>query len=267
MQTDLVLFERPIEHVALITINRPDKRNAMSELTRRAMIDAWLKFQEDPDLWVAILTGAGTLSFSAGNDLREIATGLPDDGWKPPVRDSSTVAMAAMRGLGIKKPVIAAVNGYCFGAAVAVALSCDIRLCSPEATFGCTEVKFSHMAGGGQATRLSRFIPMGPAMELVLTGEAVDAETALRWGIVNRVVPQDELVAESIALARRMCNAGPDLLIETKDFMYQSQGQSIEDALYLEGIYYDRIRNSPRYEQGTKQFVQNRNAHVPSTSI
>ncbi|MEO9256628.1 MAG: enoyl-CoA hydratase/isomerase family protein [Tepidiformaceae bacterium] len=267
MQNDLVLFERPVDHVALITINRPEKRNSMSEHTRRAMIDAWLKFKDDPDLWVAILTGAGDLAFSAGNDLREISTGLPDDDWQAPVRDSHTVAMAAMRGLEIKKPVIAAVNGYCFGAAFAVALACDVRLCSPNATFGCTEVKFSHMAGGGQATRLARFIPMGPAMELALTGEAVDADTALRWGLVNRVVPQAQLVPEALELAKRMCIAGPDLLSETKDFMYQSQGLSLENALYIEGIYYDRIRNSPRYEQGTKQFVKNRDAHVPSTSI
>ena len=267
MQTDLVVLERPAEHVALITINRPEKRNAMNEHTRRGMIDAWLEFKDDPDLWVSVLTGAGELAFSAGNDLREISTGLPDDDWRPPVRDSHTVGMAAMRGLGIKKPVIAAVNGYCYGAAFAVALACDVRLCAPEATFGCTEVKFSHMAGGGQATRLARFIPMGPAMELVLTGESVDAETALRWGIVNRIVPQAELVGAAIDLALKMCKAGPDLLSETKDFMYQSLGYSMEDALYLEGIYYDRIRNSERYDQGTQQFVKNRNAHVPSSSI
>lgn len=267
MDSNVVSFERAAEHVALITINRPEKRNAMNETTRRAMIDAWLKFKGDDDLWVAVLTGAGSLSFSAGNDLRELATGIPDEPWQPPVLDGTTVGMAAMRGLGLNKPVIAAVNGYCFGAAFAVALACDVRLCSPEATFGCTEVKFSHMAGGGQATRLARFIPMGPAMELVLTGESVDAETAQRWGIVNRIVPQDKLRDEAVKLAQRMCTAGPELLQETKDFMYQSLGQSFEGALYLEGLYYDRIRNGPRYDQGTQQFVSNRNAHIASTTV
>lgn len=267
MSSDAVLLERAADHVAVITINRPEKRNAMNEITRRGMIDAWLKFKNDDDLWVAVLTGAGELSFSAGNDLRELATGIDAPPWEPPVLDVSTIGMAAMQGLNLKKPVIAAVNGYCFGAAFAVALACDIRICSPEATFGCTEVKFSHMAGGGQATRLARFFPMGAAMELALTGDAVDAETAQRWGIVNRIVPQADLRGEAVKLASKMCVAGPELLMETKDFMYQSLGLSMENALQLEGLYYDRIRNSPRYQQGTEQFVANRNAHIASTTI
>lgn len=267
MSSNLVLLERAAEHVAVITINRPEKRNSMNEETRRGMIEAWLEFKNNDDLWVAVLTGAGSLSFSAGNDLRELATGISAEPWQPPVLDISTIGMAAMQGLGVKKPVIAAVNGYCFGAAFAVALACDVRICSPEATFGCTEVKFSHMAGGGQATRLARFAPMGAAMELALTGDAIDAETALRWGIVNRVIPQDELRDEAVKLASKMCVAGPALLTETKDFMYQSLGLSLENALYLEGLYYDRIRSSPRYLEGTEQFVANRNAHIPSTAI
>lgn len=264
---ELVKFETPAEHVALITINRPEKRNAMNEATRRQMIDAWTRFQDDENLWVAILTGAGEVSFSAGNDLREIATGLPEEEWQSPVRGLHTVGMAAMRGLGITKPVIAAVNGYCFGAAFAVALACDVRICSPEATFGCTEVKFSHMAGGGQALRLARYLPMGQAMELALTGDSIDAQTALQWGIVNRVVPQSELIDSAVNLAQRMCNAGPALLTETKDFMYRTLHSSIDEAFALESVFYDRIKADPRYDQGTQQFVKNRNAHVPSTSI
>lgn len=267
MADNLVTFETPAEHVALITINRPEKRNSMSELTRRAMIDAWMRFQDDDDLWVAVLTGSGDLAFSAGNDLREIATGVPDEPWQSPVRGLHTVAMAAMRGLGVTKPVIAAVNGYCFGAAFAVALACDVRIASDNATFGCTEVKFSHMAGGGQALRLARYIPMGAAMELALTGDSIDAQTALQWGVVNRVVSQEELVPSALQLASRMVNAGPTLLSETKEFMYRTLNASIDEAYHLEGIYYERIKSSPRYDQGTQQFVKNRNAHVPSTSI
>lgn len=265
--TNLVTFETPADHVALITINRPEKRNSMNEATRRAMIDAWIRFQDDDDLWVAILTGAGDLSFSAGNDLRELATGMTDEPWTAPVRGLHTVGMAAMRGLGVKKPVIAAVNGYCFGAAFAVALSCDVRICSPNATFGCTEVKFSHMAGGGQALRLARYIPMGQAMELALTGDSIDADTALQWGIVNRVVSQEELVPAAVHLASRMVNAGPALLQETKDFMYRTLNASLDEAFSLESVFYDRIKADPRYDQGTQQFVTNRNAHIRSTEV
>ena len=267
MAASLVTFESPAAHVALITINRPEKRNAMNESTRRAMIDAWQKFQDDDDLWVAVLTGAGDLAFSAGNDLREIATGLPGEPWQTPVRGMHTVGMAGMRGLGVRKPVIAAVNGYCFGAAFAVALACDVRICSENATFGCTEVKYSHMAGSGQALRLARYIPMGRAMELALTGDSIDAKTALDWGIVNRVLPQSELVPSAINLASRMVNAGPTLLQETKEFMYKTLHASIDEAYHLESIYYDRIKLDSRYDQGTQQFVENRNKHIPSTSI
>lgn len=267
MTDSLVTFETPAEHVALITINRPEKRNAMNEATRRAMIDAWIRFQDDDDLWVAVLTGAGHQSFSAGNDLREIATGLPEEPWTSPVRGLHTVGMAGMRGLGVKKPVIAAVNGYCFGAAFAVALACDVRIASENATFGCTEVKYSHMAGGGQALRLARYLPMGQAMELALTGDSIDAQTALSWGVVNRVLPQEELVPAALELAGRMVKAGSTLLQETKDFMYKTLHTSIDEAYYLEGIYYERIKQDARYDQGTQQFVENRNKHIPSTAI
>ncbi|MBI2886355.1 MAG: enoyl-CoA hydratase/isomerase family protein [Chloroflexi bacterium] len=253
-----VLFERRDDHIAIIRFNRPDKRNAMNEGTRRAITDAWLRFKDDSDLWVGILTGVGDISFSAGNDLREIYQGLPDDPWVPPVRDANTIGMATMRGLGIRKPVIAAVNGYCLGAAFAIALACDIRICSPNATFGCTEVRYSHMAGGGQATRLATMLPMGPAMELVLTGDSIDAETALRWGVVNRVVPQEQLLDAAIDLAHRMTKVSPVLLYETKEFMYQALGQTLEAGLHLEGLYYERIRRSPDYDEGTRSFAERR---------
>lgn len=259
---NLVLFETPAPHVALLRINRPEKRNAMNEQTRRAMIDAWLRVKDDDDIWVAVLTGVGDASFSAGNDLREIYHGLPDDPWQPPVRDAHTVGMAAMRGLGLRKPVIAAVNGYCLGAAFAVALACDIRICSPNASFACTEVRYSHMAGGGQATRLARMLPMGPAMELVLLGDPIDAETALRWGIVNRIVPQERLVETAVAMASRMTSVSPTLLNDTKEFMYLSQGRPLDDALHMESVYYERIRQAPEYDEGTRAFAERRTEKV-----
>jgi E-phenylitaconyl-CoA hydratase len=263
---NVILFDRPEPHIAVITINRPEKRNAMNEAVRRGLTDAWLQLKEDDDLWVGILTGAGDNSFSAGNDLREIYRGIPDDDWQPPIRGAHTLGTATMRGLGQRKPVIAAVNGYCLGAAFALALACDIRLCSPNATFGCSEVRFSHMAGGGQSTRLARDLAMGPAMELVLTGDSIDAETAARWGVVNRVVPQDELLPAALDLARRMLKAGPTLLYETKEFMYQALGRSLEDALHLEGLYYERIRQAPAYDQGTENFAEGRLGKVQTVT-
>lgn len=256
MAEDLVLYETK-DRIATLTINRPAKRNSFTENTRRQLIDHWMTFKYDDDVDVAILTGAGDIAWSAGSDLREIGTGIEvdDPDWKPPVDGLGTIALAGMRGLNIDKPVIAALNGVALGFGFALAMACDIRICTPNARFACTEVKFGHMAGGGQATMLPHSIPIGWAMELALTGDQIDAQTAERIGIVNRVVEPDRLMDECIDLAKRMIECGPTVLRGTKAFMYRSMGQSHLDGLELEGLYYDRIRQSKDYDIGTQAFV------------
>lgn len=260
MATDQLVQYEVEGRIATITLNRPEKRNAFSENMRRQLIDIWVAFKADDDVDVAILTGTGETSWSAGSDLREIANGLQieDPDWKPPVEGMGTIALACMEGLEINKPVIAAVNGYALGFAFGLALACDIRICTPNARFASSEVKFGHMAGGGQATRLARMIPFGWAMELVLTGDQIDAETAKDIGIVNRIVPQDKLMDEARDLARRMTDGGPIVVRETKAFMYRSLGQPLKEARHLEGLYYDRIRDSKDYDEGTQAFAEKR---------
>jgi len=249
------------DRIATITLDRPEKRNAFSENMRRQLIDTWLTFKDDDAADVAILTGSGEASWSAGSDLREIANGLQieDPDWRSPVEGAGTVQLATMTGLNINKPVIAAINGYALGFAFGLALACDIRICSPNARFASSEVKYGHMAGGGQATRLARTIPFGMAMELVLTGDQVDAETALRSGIVNQIFPQAELMNEARGLAARIIECGPIVVRETKEFMYRSLGQPMNEALHMEGLYYERIRKSHDYDEGTQAFAEKRN--------
>ena len=141
------------DRIATITLDRPEKRNAFSENMRRQLIDTWLTFKEDDEADVAILTGSGEASWSAGSDLREIANGLQieDPDWRSPVEGAGTVQLATMTGLNITKPVIAVINGYALGFAFGLALACDIRICSPNALFASSEVKYGHMAGGGPA--------------------------------------------------------------------------------------------------------------------
>lgn len=248
------------DRIATITLDRPEKRNAFSENMRRQLIDTWLAFKDDDEADVAILTGSGEASWSAGSDLREIANGLQieDPDWRSPVEGAGTVQLATMTGLNINKPVIAAINGYALGFAFGLALACDIRICSPNARFASSEVKYGHMAGGGQATRLARTIPFGMAMELVLTGDQIDAETALRSGIVNHIVPQAELMNEARDLAARIIECGPIVVRETKEFMYRSLGQPMNEALHMEGLYYERIRKSQDYDEGTQAFAEKR---------
>ena len=248
------------DRIATITLDRPEKRNAFSENMRRQLIDTWLTFKGDDEADVAILTGSGEASWSAGSDLREIANGLQieDPDWRSPVEGAGTVQLATMTGLNINKPVIAAINGYALGFAFGLALACDIRICSPNARFASSEVKYGHMAGGGQATRLARTIPFGMAMELVLTGDQIDAETALRSGIVNQIFPQAELMNEARGLAARIIECGPIVVRETKEFMYRSLGQPMNEALHMEGLYYERIRKSQDYDEGTRAFAEKR---------
>jgi E-phenylitaconyl-CoA hydratase len=257
MADELVRYE-VTDRIARITINRPEKRNSFTEDTRRQLIDHWMRFKYDEEADVAILTGAGDVAWTAGSDLREIGTGItvsnPD--WKPPIEGSSTIALACMAGLEIDKPVIAAINGYALGFGFALALACDIRICSPNARFASTEVRFGHMAGGGQATMLPQSVPMGWAMELALTGDQIDALTAERIGIVNRIVPADELLAECTRVATRMIECGPTVVRWTKRFLYNAMGQTHRDALALEGLYYSRIASSKDYDIGTEAFVQ-----------
>ena len=170
--------------------------------------------------------------------------------------------MAVMQGLQVNKPVIAAVNGYCLGAAFGLALACDILYCSPNAVFGCSEVKYSHMAGGGQATRLSQIIPIGWAMELALTGDSIDANKALDLGIVNRVVDQKDLMNKCMDLADRMNSVSSALLSNTKEFLYKSRSLPLNEGLHLEGIYYERIRQAEEYDVGTQDFAEGRRKSV-----
>ena len=256
MAEELIKYEVK-DRVAYLTINRPERRNSFSENTRRKLIDSWMDFKHDDDIDVAILTGSGNIAFTAGSDLREIARGLEieDPDWQPPVADMSSIGLAAMQGLNIEKPVIAAVNGYSLGFGFALALACDVRIATPNARFAASEVKYGHMAGGGQATRLARMISMGWALELALTGDQIDAETALRIGVVNRIVPEEDLLAECTDLAQRMVECGPTVVRETKAFMYRSLGLPLNEALDLEGIFYSRIQSSHDYDIGTQAFA------------
>jgi len=167
----------------------------------------------------------------------------------------STIGLACMAGLDIPKPVIAAINGYALGFGFALALACDIRICTPNARFACTEVRFGHMAGGGQATMLPQSVPLGWAMELALTGDQIDAQTAERIGIVNRVVEPDQLLEDARHMATRMIECGPTVVQWTKKFMYNAMGQTYKDGHALEGLYYSRIASSKDYDIGTKAFV------------
>jgi enoyl-CoA hydratase/carnithine racemase len=256
---DEVLLEKR-NKIAYITLNRPEKRNSANAALQNALGEAWREVNRDPEVWIAILTGAGNESFCAGGDLGEnLARSRGEMAAAPPsgpVGERSSPAGYA--GIAdVFKPVIAAVNGYAAGGGFGLALSCDIRLCSENAKFGASEVRWSHMAGG-QAYILPRTVPLGWAMWFCLTGQFIDAQTAYSIGIVQGVYPQAQLMEEATKLADTINANGQIVVQQTKQFIYNSMDMPLSMAKKMERMYYQKIRQSPDYDEGSAAFVQKR---------
>jgi enoyl-CoA hydratase/carnithine racemase len=195
------------DHVARITINRPRAMNAIDRAHNDALEEAWRRLNEDPQIRVGVLTGAGERAFCAGADLKEL---IPSH--HRAVRAGERTPWT-MGGITLEphygKPMIAAVNGHALAGVMELALACDIRLCSPNATFGLAETKWALIPGAGGTQRLPRLVPLGWAMEMILSGEPIDAPTALSIGLVNRVLPNEQLLASAMRLAATIAQRGP----------------------------------------------------------
>lgn len=195
--------------VLLVTINRAEAMNCLDQDTNERLSLVWKAFEADPSLLVAVLTGAGNRAFSAGADLR---TFIPAFRERVLEGDESAVwnfGGGLARGMNISKPIIAAINGHALAGGLEMALACDIRLCSPNATFSLAEAKWALVPGAGGTQRLPRAIPMTHAMEMLMTGDPINAELAERIGLVSRVVPQEELLPEALRVAQRIAENGP----------------------------------------------------------
>jgi crotonobetainyl-CoA hydratase len=200
---EAVLVERR-GHVLLVTINRPQARNAVNTQVTLGIGEALDHAEADPDVWVVIVTGAGDKSFCAGQDLKEAAAGIHLD-------DPRTTrwGFAGFVQHAISKPVIAAVNGFALGGGTEIVLASDLAVAVDSASFGLPEVKRGIYAGAGGAFRLGRQIPPKIAMEAILTGEPIPAATALQLGLVNRVVPAGGLLDAAFDLAERIMSNAP----------------------------------------------------------
>ena len=188
-----VTFETT-ERIAILTISRPLAMNALDEETLASLNKAWIDFRDNPELWVAIITGAGGKAFCAGADIKDLAkyfrtkTGIE----RKAKADTEPGMGGITRNLEIWKPMIAAINGHCLAGGLEIALACDIRIASENATFGLPEVSRGIIPGAGGTQRLPRLIPLGKSLEMILTGDRIDAEEAYRIGLVNRVVAPDQ---------------------------------------------------------------------------
>lgn len=260
MSNDVVLFEKR-NKIAYVTINRPERRNSLNAEVRRRLAESWREIRDDNDIQIGIVTGAGDVSFCAGGDLGENLAKSKGEVHPPEYDTHEGRAEQSytkyLREVGLNKPLIAAVNGYAAGGGFGLALNCDIRLCSENAKFGASEVRWSHMAGG-QAFILSRTVPLGWAFWLCLTGQFIDAQTAYNIGIVQGVYAQDNLLDEATKLAEIINANGKVVVQQTKEFIYNSLDMPLTQARLMESVYYQRIRQSPDYDEGSAAFTQKR---------
>jgi E-phenylitaconyl-CoA hydratase len=222
--SDTVLYEKD-SHIVTITYHRPERMNAINGQMRQELNAAWLRFRDDADAWVAILTGAGR-AFCAGADIREggAAGTFAGTFWEKPTINSFE------SGLELFKPTIAAINGPCLGYGVTAVLFCDFVIASERATFGFPEVRIGIPTIVG-AIRLPQRIGWAEAMELLLVGEAVDAVRAKEMGLVWKVVPHDHLLTEARRLAERLCQSAPLAVRATKEVAVRSRTLSWVEAV------------------------------------
>lgn len=242
--------------IAIMTINRPEARNAMNREVWDGLLKAWTEVGQNPDIWAAIVTATGDKAFSSGQDLKEMAEwmAIPED--KRPGMPLPEVN--PMRGMQIWKPVIAAVNGLCIGGGLELALACDLRVVAEHVMLGLAEVKSSVIPGNSGSQKLPRLIPFAKALELLMTGDLIDAQEALRLGLVNKVVPYPKLMEEAEALANRICENGPLAVRAVKELAYRGVEMTLEEGLRLELEIGARLSKSEDAMEGPRAFAEKR---------
>jgi len=248
-----LIYEKK-ENIGFLTINRPEKMNAISnELTSelRQFLD---KVEKDEELRVLIITGAGDKAFVAGADIKELVNRDARLGRKVTQERQETFSRLE----NLQVPVIAAVNGYALGGGLELALACNIRICSEKAQFGAPEVKLGIIPGDGGTQRLPRLIGLGRAMEMILTGDFIDAQESLRIGLANKVVPHEKLMEEATALAQRIASRPPLAVRYAKEAVNRSQEGDTASGFALESYLHALSCTTEDKKEGVSAFLEKR---------
>lgn len=239
-------------NILIVTLNRPDVHNAMHAPMHHELSKVWDEYAADPDLWVAVLTGAGEKAFSAGNDLKYTAQG--GKGTAP----ASGFAGLCSR-LDMEKPIIAAVNGFAMGGGFETALSCDIIIAADTATFALPEVRVGLFAAAGGVQRLSRQIGRKPAVEMMLTGRHVGAAEGAELGFVNAVVPKDKLMDAAMEKAHEICAVSPSSVKATKRVLNSMDAQDeLKASLLYSREVITELSQTEDFKEGVNAFVEKR---------
>lgn len=256
MAYDYITYEKK-DRIAYVTLNRPEVMNALHPPAHEELWEVWCDYRDDPEMWVAIITGAGDRAFSAGNDLKYTAAA--------PSEQRSRRRMMPPGGFGgitnrfeCYKPIIAAVNGYALGGGLEIALACDIIVAADHARFGLPEPTVGLLAGAGGIHRLPRQLPLKIAMGMILTGRHITAQEAYRVGLVNEVVPLGELISCAEGWARDIMRCAPLSVRASKEGAMKGLELTLEAAnnnnFYLSQI----MQGSEDWIEGPKAFAEKR---------
>ncbi len=241
-----------------ITINRPEVMNALDHENIRELRKAFLDFRDDPELRVCILTGAGDKAFCAGADLVKVMGKKINRSQDLEADPDITDLVAGGDGLNIWKPMIASINGYCLAGGLGIALLCDIRICSENATFGTMGTSRGILPGGGQTQRLPRVIPLAKALEMFFTAERIDAQEAYRLGLVNKVVPQSELMKAALEMAGKIAKNAPLAVYASKEACIKGLDLLLGEGLALEVNLRKKIFSTEDAAEGVTAFREKR---------
>ncbi len=260
--SDTIRLERD-GAVWLVTIDRPEKMNALDFAAHDRLVEIWREFDADDSARIGVITGAGEAAFCAGADLETytmaFATASAPEFRRDTVNGYGLGGIT--RGLEIDKPLLAAVNGYAISGGLEIALACDLRFCAPHARFGLQDAKWGFHACDGGLVRLPMIVGLGRAMEMILSGELIDAEEAYRIGLVNRIYPPDELLPRTLDYAQMLAKRAPLSHRLAKEIMRRMVGMPLAEALKAEVRSFYDLGHSEDLQEGTTAFRERREAN------
>jgi enoyl-CoA hydratase len=253
--SNVLLMEKLDHHVTLLTINRPDKMNALNQEVRRALLETLDELAGDDDVRVVVLTGAGDKAFIAGADIGEFKDAAPVEQYRSMQAGNIYAAVESF-----PKPIIAMISGFCLGGGCELAMGCDMRIAAEDARIGQPEINLGLIPGGGGTQRLPRLVGEGWAMRLITTGEMISGAKAAEIGLVEEAVPQEELLDRTLEMASTIGSRSPIALQAAKECILAARRTPLDEGLKFERGWFSLLFSTEDMDEGVSAFLEKRKA-------